>query len=183
MIISDRLYYRIIADRLSNVNISDRLSTIRFHIVIITECGISPYSLRRAQNGNILLYAVRAEDGQIRAYKIDQINDASMTNRVFVPRYRIELSPSGNIQPITQSRGSGASLGIPQRTPRLPGIQHRTSSRRPSGFSNRPTYIYRCPVCDKTFRHKNQNPKLNPHKTKDGWPCPGRTGYYEDIIY
>ena len=77
---------------------------------------IEPYSLRRAQNGNILLYAVRAEDGQIRAYKIDQINDASITNRVFVPRYQIELSPSGNIQPITKSSGSGNSLGIPQRT-------------------------------------------------------------------
>lgn len=58
---------------------------------------IEPYSLRQAQNGNILLYAVRADDGQIRAYKINQINDASITNRVFVPRYQIELSPSGNI--------------------------------------------------------------------------------------
>lgn len=56
---------------------------------------IEPYSLRQAQNGNILLYAVRAEDGQIRAYKINQINDASITNRVFVPRYQVELSPSG----------------------------------------------------------------------------------------
>lgn len=54
---------------------------------------IEPYSLRQARNGNILLYAVRADDGQIRAYKIAQINDASITNRVFIPRYRVELSP------------------------------------------------------------------------------------------
>lgn len=54
---------------------------------------IEPYSLRQAQNGNTLLYAVRAEDGQPRSYKINQINDASITNRVFVPRYQIELSP------------------------------------------------------------------------------------------
>jgi len=58
---------------------------------------IEPYSLRQAQNGNILLYAVHADDGQIRAYKIIQINDASITNRVFIPRYQIELSPSGNL--------------------------------------------------------------------------------------
>lgn len=59
---------------------------------------IEPYSLRQAQNGNILLYAVRAEDGEIRAYKINQINDASVTNQVFIPRYQVELSPadSGN---------------------------------------------------------------------------------------
>ena len=62
---------------------------------------IEPYSLRQAQNGNILLYAVRVEDSRIRAYKINQINDASITNRVFVPMYQVELSPSGNIAPIT----------------------------------------------------------------------------------
>ena len=139
---------------------------------------IEPYSLRRAQKGNILLYAVRAEDGQIKAYKIDQINDASITNRVFVPRYQIELGPSGDIQPITQSSGwSSGSLGIPRSTSRRPGTKRRASSRRSTGFGNEPTYIYRCPMCDKTFRRKRQNSTLNPHKTKDGWPCPGRNGY------
>ncbi|MGH8489975.1 MAG: hypothetical protein ACREXS_14185, partial [Gammaproteobacteria bacterium] len=24
---------------------------------------------------------------------------------------------------------------------------------------------------------------LNPHKTKDGWPCPGRTGIYVETKY
>ncbi len=55
---------------------------------------IEPYSLRQAQNGNILLYAVRADNGQIRAYKINQINDASVVNQTFIPRYQIELSPT-----------------------------------------------------------------------------------------
>ncbi|MEE8059523.1 MAG: nucleotidyl transferase AbiEii/AbiGii toxin family protein [Pseudomonadales bacterium] len=77
---------------------------------------IEPYSLRQAKNSNILLYAVRAEDGQIRAYKIDQINDASITNSVFVPRYQAELSPSGSIGPVIQSAPASNSLGIPQRT-------------------------------------------------------------------
>ena len=145
---------------------------------------IEPYSLRQAQNGNILLYAVRADNGQIRAYKIDQINDASITNRVFMPRYLVELSPSGISVPITQTVSS-TKLGLPA-TSRSTGLRmrrhssrRRTSSRQSSG----PKYVYRCPVCDKTFRRKTQNSKLNPHKTKDGWPCTGRIGYYEDTLY
>ncbi len=58
---------------------------------------IEPYSLRRAKNGNILLYAVRVEDDQIRSYKINRINDVSITNKVFVPRYQVELSPMGGM--------------------------------------------------------------------------------------
>ena len=145
---------------------------------------IEPYSLRRAQNGNILFYAVRSEDGQIRAYKIAQINDASITNRIFVPRYRIELGPTSDIQPVAKSSArSSASLDIPQSTSRRTGTKRRASSRRSSGFGSEPTYIYRCPMCDKTFRRKSQNSTLNSHKTKDGWPCPSRIGYLEDITY
>lgn len=58
---------------------------------------IEPYSLRRAQTGNVLLYAVRAEDAKIRAYNINQINNASLTNRTFVPRYQVELGPEGRV--------------------------------------------------------------------------------------
>ena len=145
---------------------------------------IEPYSLRQAQNGNVLLYAVRAEDGQIRAYKIDQINDASITNRVFTPRFQVELSPSGISAPAMQTTPS-TRLGPPTAS-RSTGLKTpRGSSRRRTSLyqNNGPTYIYRCPMCDKTFRRKTQNSKLNPHKTKDGWPCSGRTGYYEDTIY
>ena len=62
---------------------------------------IEPYSLRQSMNGNILLYAVRSDIGKIRSYKVDQINDASITNRVFTPRFRIELSPSGTSVPFS----------------------------------------------------------------------------------
>jgi predicted nucleotidyltransferase component of viral defense system len=143
---------------------------------------IEPYSLRQARNGNILLYAVRADDGEIRAYKIDQINGASVTNRTFIPRYQVELTPTGALSAIPQTAGSGNSLGLPSfRTGG--GVQRRLSSSRTMRHSNGPTYIYRCPVCDKTFRRKTQNSQLKPHKSKDGWPCPGRTGYYEDTVY
>ncbi|MEP5763295.1 MAG: nucleotidyl transferase AbiEii/AbiGii toxin family protein [Halieaceae bacterium] len=144
---------------------------------------IEPYSLRRAHNGNILLYAVRAEDGQIRAYKIDQINDASVTSQVFVPRYQVELSPGSSLAPIQQAAGTPNSLGIPKTKSRSLALSRKGGTHRSSRLSSGPTYVYRCPMCDKTFRRKTQNPRLNPHKTKDGWPCSGRTGYFEDTIY
>ncbi|MBK6739560.1 MAG: WYL domain-containing protein [Haliea sp.] len=143
---------------------------------------IEPYSLRQAQNGNILLYAVRAQDGQIRAYKIDHINNASVTNQVFVPRYQIELNPSV-IAPIRHATGSATSLGIPDTSRRKANPSRGLTTRRSSGRSSGPTYIYSCPMCDKKFRKKQQNSKLNPHKRKDGWACSGRIGIYEDTVY
>ncbi len=145
---------------------------------------IEPYSLRQAKNGNVLLFAVRADDGQIRAYKIGQINDASMTNRVFSPRYQVELSPSGISVPIVETVPL-TQLGHPSSSGRADLKMRRRSAMQRTSISqnNGPTYIYRCPMCDKTFRRRSQNSKLNPHKTKNGWPCSGRIGYYEDTKY
>lgn len=81
---------------------------------------IEPYSLRRAQTGNILLYAVRSEDGQIRAYKINQINNASITNKVFVPRYEVELSPLSHSTSRSNLAGSTTRLGTPATSPIRP---------------------------------------------------------------
>ncbi len=145
---------------------------------------IEPYSLRQAQNGNVLLYGVRAEDVKIRSYKINQINDASITNKVFVPKFQVELRPSGISVPIVQ-KASVDRLGLPTRPKAARKATKQSSSRRRTSAypSVSPTYVYRCPMCNKTFRRKKQNVRLNPHKTKDGWPCSGRVGYYEDTIY
>lgn len=66
---------------------------------------IEPYSLRQALNA-VSCSMQFVEDGGIRAYKTDQINDASVTNRVFVPRYQIELSPTGHIAEVSRSTGA-----------------------------------------------------------------------------
>lgn len=153
---------------------------------------IEPYSLRRASNGNILLYAVRADNGEIRAYKIDQINDASVTNQVFTPRFQVELSPASSVSPIPSSTGSSTHLGIPARSRnteigrssvrrKIPA--RKRPARKMRGISKSATHIYRCPVCRKTFRRKSMNSKLNPHKDKRGWPCSGRTGFFEKTVY
>lgn len=74
---------------------------------------IEPYSLRQAKNGNILLYALRADGGGTRTYKITQIHNASVTNQVFIPKYQIELSPSMSRAPVGSATGAANRLGIP----------------------------------------------------------------------
>jgi len=68
---------------------------------------IEPYSVRRTSEGKILLYAVRAESGEIRAYRVDRIQGATVTHTPFIPRFLVELS--------TQR-----SLSIPPATRRSP---------------------------------------------------------------
>ena len=56
---------------------------------------IEPYSLRRTHEGNILLHAVRASDGQHRSYRINRIQGVQTTGQRFIPHYAVELSPRG----------------------------------------------------------------------------------------
>jgi hypothetical protein len=79
---------------------------------------IEPYSLRRTQDGNTLLHAVRAENQQHRSYRLDRIRGARITNRTFIARYAEELTPSGPLVALeTPSRiNTGSGRGRrPQR--------------------------------------------------------------------
>lgn len=53
---------------------------------------IEPYSLRRSRAGNLLVYALKHETGEIRAYRVDQIQGVRITDIPFTPSYAIELS-------------------------------------------------------------------------------------------
>jgi len=53
---------------------------------------IEPYSLRRSEAGHLLIYAVKALTGEIRAYRTDSIQSVRVTSTSFLPRYAIELS-------------------------------------------------------------------------------------------
>lgn len=74
---------------------------------------VEPYSLRQTQNGDILLHAVRTQDGEPRSYRIDRINSASITNTVFKPRYEIELSPTGLVPVMPLPSNAGRMDGWP----------------------------------------------------------------------
>ena len=150
------------------------LEIIRFaaanHLCVDLEYGgsvrrIEPYSLRRTQDGNIVLHAIRASDGGHRSYRIDRIQGAQTTGQSFIPRYVVELSPEGPaVIPPTATRS------VPTRTSR--------PRRRRVSQPNGPRYIYECAYCGKHFTRKKMTSRLNPHKDKSDYPCPGRTAIY-----
>ena len=53
---------------------------------------IEPYALRRSKAGKLLIYAIKAKTGEVRAYRVDRIEGAHVTEIPFAPRYANELS-------------------------------------------------------------------------------------------
>lgn len=143
---------------------------------------IEPYSLRRSSSGDLLLYAVRSQNGQDRSYRVDRILGARATQQTFTPRYAVELNATEPIHAPELSRAvparASASFGYAHPKPaRLKAVSPRS---RPFGQAR---YVFQCAYCNKKFEHSQNDSNLNPHKTKDGHPCPSRTGYYVTTKY
>jgi predicted nucleotidyltransferase component of viral defense system len=132
---------------------------------------IEAYSLRRSRAGDVLLMAVRAEDGQPRSYRVDSILGVSATQTIFSPRYPIELTPSGP-QPIS---ATARPLGS--------GSNRVSRRRRSGGGSGGPTYVFRCTVCRKLFERKTYDGTLRAHKNPAGYQCYGTYGIYVRTKY
>lgn len=132
---------------------------------------IEPYSLRRTLDGKLVLHTVRADTGEHRRYRVDRMQGARATDQAFVPKYAIELTPTGPLPVLSTTRETGVTRPSVRRT-------SRRSIRR-SG----PVYVYECGMCGKRFKRTKQDSRLRPHKTKDGWRCSGRTGWLVDIRY
>jgi Nucleotidyl transferase AbiEii toxin, Type IV TA system/WYL domain len=62
---------------------------------------IEPYALRRSRAGDLLLYAARANNGEVRSYRVDRIEGVRVTNRSYRPRYAVELS---SLSPVSRGR-------------------------------------------------------------------------------
>jgi predicted nucleotidyltransferase component of viral defense system len=120
---------------------------------------IEPYSLRRTLDGNLILHAVRRQDGQSRSYRVDRIAGARVTTEVFQPRYQIEFSASGALQT--------------PPTPRRAGPVHGRGHARYHG----PVWVVQCPMCHRSFSRRTPDWSLRRHKTMGGWPCPGTHGW------
>ncbi|MDF1556150.1 MAG: nucleotidyl transferase AbiEii/AbiGii toxin family protein [Deferrisomatales bacterium] len=139
---------------------------------------IEPYSLRRTQDGNLLLHAVHHESGAPRAYRVDRIESAKATQIPFTPRYAVELTASGPVSAPPAARGGSVTAGAGVRPSQL-----RSARRSGRSMSSGPRYVIECPFCGKKFERKNPRPRLNPHKDKHGYPCAGRSGYLVDTKY
>lgn len=134
---------------------------------------IEPYSLRRTKNGNLLLHAIRHDNGEHRAYRIDRIEGASLTEISFIPLYAIALNVSGPISAPVSKRAS------------ISGARRKSANKyfTPSMKSYGPKYIIECPVCGRRFTHTSSSAKLRKHKDKHGYPCYGRIGYVVETKY
>jgi hypothetical protein len=140
-----------------------------------TSRRIEPYSLRRTLDGNIVLYAVRVDNGEPRSYRVDRIQGVRVTDVPFVPRYTVELAPAELGIPPTAQGGIG-----PQRRSLSVGVRR---SPRASWLGGGLRYVIQCTVCGKKFERRSQNPQVRPHKSPEGWDCPGRTGFLVDTRY
>lgn len=125
---------------------------------------IEAYSLRRSQAGDVLLMAVRAEDGKARSYRLDGILGVSQTQTTFSPRHPIELTPTGPQSILPTSRP--VVFAVPQTSTR-----HR--SRASSGGT---IYVFRCTACGKLFERKSYDGTMRPHKNRAGYQCYGTYG-------
>lgn len=83
------------------------LEAIRFAAVnhLCVELGyqryarlIEPYSLRKTKEGNLILHAIKVETGESRSYRVDHIENIKVTNKPFIPKYKMEFSPAGGIE-------------------------------------------------------------------------------------
>jgi predicted nucleotidyltransferase component of viral defense system len=74
---------------------------------------IEPYSLRETSDGNFVLHAIRSDSGEHRSYRVDRMQDASVTGQSFSPRYIVELTSEGPlpVAPVV-SRGSSKLGGF-----------------------------------------------------------------------
>lgn len=134
---------------------------------------IEAYSLRRSQAGDVLLMAVRVDNGESRSYRVDSILGVRTTQTSFSPRFPIELTPSGPQSiPQTTSSAAGGGLGLRKR----PGVR-RSSGRRATRSVSRagtsgPTYVFKCSACGKSFNKKTYDGTLNKHKnSRSGHDC------------
>jgi predicted nucleotidyltransferase component of viral defense system len=82
---------------------------------------IEPYSLRRSRAGNLLVYGLKHETGEVRAYRVDRIEGVRITDIPFRPSYAIELSAA---LPVRTGR----------RGPRPGARRPRPRARRPRGL-------------------------------------------------
>jgi len=129
--------------------------------------AIEPYSLRRTKDDNVLLCAVNIEKQEPRSYRIERIQGATILNRSFTPRYRIELTPSGPLVAPDTPRGSET------------GWQQPVTRQRTSNAWPKITHLYRCPACGKRFERSSMDGTLRAHKNQAGYACSGRHGLYE----
>jgi predicted nucleotidyltransferase component of viral defense system len=143
---------------------------------------IEPYSLRRTREGHLLLYGCNAQTGEIRSYRVDRIQDASVTGQAFSPRFAVELTDRGPSSAPPAARRPPIQALPPTLSPGKRPRARRQQSRRARGSTGTgPRYVYQCPMCGRRFTHTTRSASLRPHKNRQGSRCSGRRGTFVGI--
>ncbi len=138
-----------------------------------------PYSLKYLEKRNgderEYFYIYNCSGGSnppgIRQLVPEGFQSIENTDEKFTPRFPVELCKAGE----TPENPYLFDPNRPQRAPRPRTFR--------SSISSGPKYIYECSYCGKKFTRSTQDGNLKPHKSKDGYPCSGRNGYYVDTKY
>jgi hypothetical protein len=142
---------------------------------------VEPYSLkyliRKDGNAREYFYGYNCSGGSgqgIRCFVADKVEKIENTEKTFQPRFLIELSKAGE-------KPNKPFLFDPNRPVSAPKRKSIFGVRRRKLYG--PKYTYQCSYCGKKFTRSVNSSSLNAHKDKNGYPCPGRRGYYVSAQY
>jgi predicted nucleotidyltransferase component of viral defense system len=155
---------------------SDIMESARLHRLLRfmydgLERVVEPYALvfKRRRDGVAREYLYgwdlrggRSGEVGIKSYIADKVHSVTILEEIFEPRFPIELTKSSGYFGKPYFSGSGstfASRRAPTRT--IFGIE----------------YTVECPYCNKRFKRRTYDTKLNEHKDRYGNRCYGRVGY------
>lgn len=85
---------RALADRESPRDLYDVMHLHRRGDLGSDRLSAEPYSLRRARDGNLVLFAVDRETGNIHSCDVNRIKDVEVSGESFAPRYAIDITPN-----------------------------------------------------------------------------------------
>ncbi len=116
---------------------------------------IEPYSLRRTKDDNVILHAIKVSTGESRSYRVDRMQGARATSQGFVPKYAVELTPSGPMFiPATERSATTVSGGV-------------GPTRRPPD-APAPRYVYQCTALRQEVQEEDE--RFEPSRAQDaGW--------------
>ncbi len=132
---------------------------------------LEPYSLRRTKEKKLILHAIKAGTQEHRTFRVDWIQGIKVSTKPFVPKYQIEFTSIGPINApiLTRSRLTGSSTTSIYQPSRTKTKKYKSSHDYP--------YTIECSFCGKKFKRKYFDTKLNSHKDKNGFNCPGKIGF------
>ncbi len=176
--LSDGLYYssaQLPLEQIRFAAASRLLLTYEYHG---KQRMVEPYSLRKSKDGTILLYAW---DGgpTIKAFKVDEMRNVSVSADAFHPRYHIEITDTsaGDIPPVSTDRRAHVSNYISGRS-EYTVSKRRISAGRKYRSNNTTKYVFQCANCGKKLTKSSNDTTLRKHKYPDGYSnCTGRRGY------